>query len=209
MRQNPKQIISCLKQYFKHLFFQKKPRAEVLADADEEEESNSYIPLIREIMEFILNKRSISYRDFAPVLLDGGDAEAVLLAANLLGPDLNRLTILTDRPAYFTSYTDTMYEEHGLIVEVFPKTLQKMTEFFAGASSGTVILDFEKTRERTGTVKFGKLIYLPIYKKRWESAGNLDIAVPIGYNTMIVRVSETVKTQPYLDKFENAFYENE
>ena len=209
MRQNPKQIISCLKQYFKHLFFQKKPQAEVLTHTDEEEESNCYIPLIREIIEFILKKRSISYHDFAPVLLDGGDAEPVLLAAKLLGPDLNRLIILTDRPAYFTDSTDNMYEEHGLIAEVFPKDPQKMAELFAGASGGTVILDFEKTRERTGAIKFGKLIYLPIYKKKWESAGNLDIAVPIGYNTMIVRVSETVKKQPYLDKFEKAFYENE
>ena len=209
MKQNAKQLLKRIKQNLKSVFFQKKRQPEPEQQIVGEEENNCYISRFREIIEFILKKRKIPYHSFAPILLDGGDAEQALLAAKLLGPDLNRLIILTNRPAYFAGYTDTMYEEHGLIVEVFPKDPQKMAELFAGASGCNMILDFEKTKERKEAVKFGKLIYLPIYKKRWESAGNLDIAVPIGYNTMIVRVSETVKTQPYLDKFEKAFYEKE
>ena len=31
------------------------------------------------------------------------------------------------------------------------------------------------------------IIYLPIYKKPWQIAENLNISVPIGYNTVIVK----------------------
>ena len=46
-------------------------------------------------------------------------------------------------------------------------------------------------------------------KKALEDAGNLDITVPIGYNTVIVKNIKTVHKQPCYDKFEQAFYENE
>ena len=38
-----------------------------------------------------------------------------------LAEDLNYLTIYTERPAYFYEFTETMYEENGLIVELFSK----------------------------------------------------------------------------------------
>lgn len=175
----------------------------------EEEEGNPYLPRLREIIEIILKRRNIPYEQFAPVLIDGGDVQNTLLAAELLGRDLNRLTILTDRPAYFSVYTDNMYEEYGLIVEIFPKEPHKIAELCTESADANVILDLEEKKEQRNEIKFGRKIYIPVFKKRWERAGNLDIAVPIGYNTMIVRVSETVKEQPHLDKFEKAFYEKE
>ena len=78
----------------------------------------------------------------------------------------------------------------------------------SGELQGNVILDFEKPGDRGAEIKFGGKIYIPIFKRRWEAAKNLDIAVPIGYNTVTVKGCETVDKQPYRDKFEKAFYEN-
>lgn len=198
-----------VKRFLARAFARTKGQDNMALPPEEELDPNPYIPQIREVMEQVLKSRRISYGQFAPVVIDGGDAEKTLLAAELLAQDLNKLTLLTDRPAYFEEYTDNMYEEQGLIVELLPKDADKIAGLATDAMQGNVILDFEEPEERSVNIKFGKKVYIPIYKKRWESAGNLDIAVPIGYNTLIVRVSETAKKQPFLDKFERAFYENE
>ena len=163
----------------------------------------------RQQEEELPQERRIPYNRFVPVLIDGKDSKHALMTAELLGRDLNRIVILTDNPAYFEDYADNMYEEQGLIAEILRKEPQKIAALSSEEVFGNVILDFEEKGERASDIKFGKKIYIPVFKRKWERAGNLDIAVPIGYNTMIVRVSETVKTQPYLDKFEKAFYENE
>ena len=174
----------------------------------EEEEGNPYLMQLREIMEYILNEKKIFYENFAPIIIDWSDSESTLLAAELLSPDLNRLVIVTDQPAYFERYADNMYEEQGLIVEIFPKSRQKLAELSEDTLAGNVILDFEEKEKRFPAVPFGGKLYIPIWKKPWESSGNLDIAVPIGYNTMIVRGIKTTKKQPCFDKFERAFYDN-
>lgn len=174
----------------------------------EERDKNPYIGQIREIMEQILEKKSISYEMFVPIIIDGRDSKYALMTAELLGRDLNRLIIFTDRPAYFEEYADNMYEEHGLIVEIFLKNLQKIAGLSSEAPHGSVILDFEEKSEFID-IKFEKIIYIPVFKRQWEQTGNLDIAVPIGYNTMIVRGNETLSRRHYTDKFERAFYENE
>ena len=209
MEKKIKQFLQHVKRQMDQMFAYRKQCAKAEEVVLEEEKGNCYLPQLREIIEIILEKRKIPYEQFAPVLIDGGDVQDTLLGAELLGRDLNRLTILTDRPAYFTEYTDSMYEENGLIVELSLKDAQKIAELSAEGTGSNVILDFETTGERKGEIKFGKKLYIPVCKKRWERTANLDSAVPIGYNTMIVRVSETVKERPYLDKFERAFYENE
>ncbi len=164
----------------RRLFFRSEQQKEEQVLQEEEGYENPYLGQLRRIMEQILEQKKISYGQFAPVFLDGADSQYALWAANLLGRDLNRLTILTEHPAYFERF-----------------------------GKGCVILDFEKPGEGFGRILFEKKLYIPVFKKRWESAGNLDIAVPIGYNTMIVRGSEEEETQLYFDKFERAFYENE
>lgn len=171
------------------------------------EEGNPYLPQIREIMEQILKKRKIPYGQFSPIVIDGADSKETLMAVELLGKDLNRLLLLTDRPAYFEAFADNMYEEQGLIAEILPKDRAKLAAL-SGELQGNVILDFEKPGDRGAEIKFGGKIYIPIFKRRWEAAKNLDIAVPIGYNTVTVKGCETVDKQPYRDKFEKAFYEN-
>lgn len=173
------------------------------------QEMNPYLPQIREVIEEILKMRRIPYEEFIPLLVDGEDSAQCLSAAEELSRDLNRLTIATKQPAYFASFADTMYEEQGLIVEFFVKEGTISDLLPAVKQSWNVMLDFEPAADWKRDFDFGKKLYIPIFKRRWESAGNLDIAVPIGYNTVIVRGIESVKKQPDLDKFERAFYDNE
>ena len=106
-----------------------------------------------------------------------------------LAADLNFLTIYTDRPAYFREFAETMYEENGLLVMIFPKKYldRKNILFSEERFPKKLILDFEwqgKCYEQQ--IRQGKH-YIPIHKKPWETAENLDIVVPIGYNTVIVK----------------------
>lgn len=200
---------SLWKRLFHYIFSGSSNKKGNYTEPEEEKGGNPYLPQIREIIEFILKKKNIPYEQFVPVIIDGEDSEHALAAIQLLSRDLNRLILLTDYPAYFENISERLYEEQGLIAEIFPKTVGKTAALQYDETLGNVILDFEEPKERTEDIKFGHKIYIPVFKKAWESAGNLDIAVPIGYNTVIVKDIKTVHKQPCLDRFEQAFYENE
>lgn len=192
-----------------HRIIGKKHKQKTLSTPAIEERENPYLPHIREIIEQILEKKKIAYETFVPIIIDGENAEVTLEAMTHLGRDLNRLILLTSHPAYFTQYRDNMYEEQGLIIEIYPKTYRKISGLSHREMVGNVILDFEQSTERSQDIKFGSKIYIPIFKKTWESRGNLDIAVPIGYNTVIVSISKTEPKSLESDKFERAFYQQD
>ena len=194
--------------FWKYKIASWKKRRQAAAKREEIEESNPYLPQMRTIIETVLKKKNISYERFAPILIAGKDPQICLAAAEQLGEDLNHLAIITDSPAYFETYADNMYEEQGLIVEILSPKQEKIPQIASDQIYGNVILDFEKKTENPSKIEFGTKIYIPIFKKAWESAGNLDITVPIGYNTMTVKGSKTQEKQLGLDKFERAFYEN-
>ena len=126
-----------------------------------------------------------------------------------LGPDLNALTIYTERQEYFMTFAHRMDEEHGLIVTLLPKKLQKGTNLMQTASDTALILDFEweGTCDRgRGDFRCG---YIPIHKKPWKVAENLDILVPFGYNTVIVKSKHTNDKKFVNDRFEEGFYREE
>ncbi len=162
----------------------------------------------------ILDEEPEDYSIFEPA-----DTKDVL---EQLSADLNFLTIYTDRPAYFEEFAETMYEENGLIVMVLSK------EDFISAGGGNavygkgrrgarnagarakagpeLVLDFEwKGRCYDEQMRPGRY-YIPIHKKPWETAENLDIIVPIGYNTVIVKSVQNKRKRPEKDRFEAAFY---
>lgn len=147
-----------------------------------------------------------------------------------LAGDLNFLTIYTKRPAYFYPFAETMYEENGLIVRIFPKEMlhktacahkvsrtkemqkhggdmgKKSRTCFA-ADTWQLVLDFEwEGKCYTGQMRPGRY-YIPIHKKPWEQAENLDIMVPIGYNTVIVKSLQDKRKKPGQDRLEAAFYD--
>lgn len=147
---------------------------------------NPYLPYIREILKQVLKKRGLDYGRMRLLIIDTdletGEIfweDAVLSALEDLSPDLNFLTIFTNRAAYFQEYAETMYEEHGLLVCLEEKQNQTL-------GSANTVLDFERQGRFWQPDLPEPSIYLPIYKKEWERAENLDIFVPIGYNTVTV-----------------------
>lgn len=71
-----------------------------------------------------------------------------------------------------------------------------------------LLLDFEWEGDcYTGQMGEGRA-YIPIHKKPWKQGENLDIMVPIGYNTVIVKGMQKQQEKLGRDRFEEAFYGN-
>lgn len=158
------------------------------------------------------------------VIDDEGDGEGMFEPVSVrevldqLAEDLNFLTIYTERPAYFYEFTEIMYEETGLIVTLFPKEAIGQAGNTARVRCGRpvnrseetgaeLILDFEWEGDcRASFIGPGKY-YIPIHKKPWRRGENLDIAIPIGYNTVIIRAVQEPGRRPVRDRFEEAFYD--
>lgn len=159
---------------------------------DEEDNSreNPYLHKLRSILEQILSQYQMSYREFRPLLVDTDtppesllEEDQVEVVLEQISEDLNFLRIATDRPAYFSEYIQRMYEDSGLVVQTEPKG-QVLSE------DVNVILDMEQ--QGNCPVRFMRehTLYIPVYKRKWnrvESPQNLDISIPIGYNTVIVK----------------------
>ena len=98
-----------------------------------------------------------------------------------------------------------MYEKTGLVSLIVSKKrlgLAKNKE----KNSSIFLFDFEwNSALYEKQIALGKH-YIPIHKKTWRTAENLDIAVPIGYNTVIVKRPKKKTGAPWQDRFEKAFY---
>lgn len=165
----------------------RKRQKEIEERTDDANKENIFLPYIREILEQVLKQKGLNYGEMKLVLIDGDtepdsflEEDEVELCLKQLSPDLNFLTILTDRPAYFREYVETMYEETGLPVRICDKIYSEKPE-------GNLWLDFEQQGCLKDLQYLEPAIYIPVHKKSWEIADNLDIFVPIGYNTVIVK----------------------
>lgn len=148
---------------------------------------NIFLPHIRNILEQVLEQRNLNYGKMKLILIDSDtepesflEEDKVEACLKELSKDLNYLQILTERPAYFQRYVETMYEETGLLVCVREKR-------YAEKYEGNTVLDFEQKGHMCDLKLQEPGIYIPIYKKKWEIGENLDILVPIGYNTVIAK----------------------
>lgn len=192
--------------------------------------SNEFLRNFRPIFFSILKEKQIPPSHVEVEIIDedeGGGSifgpAGVCEVLEQLAEDLNFLTIYTERPAYFYEFAETMYEENGLIVRLFSKAkLRDVTrERRQGRGDMTVlsgnvqnqvtvapqlIFDFEWEGScYLGQMRPGRY-YIPIYKKPWKPGKNLDIIVPIGYNTVIVKGEPDGRKKPGRDRFEEAFY---
>lgn len=177
--------------WLRDIFQRFKRRKSRKKTAEEQEEQgkkeNPYLPYIREIISQILPQRGLDYGRMRLLIIDT-DTEPesvfweddVMAALEELSPDLNFLTILTDRSAYFQEYVETMYEENGLLVCMDEKNCQSQHR-------ANTVLDFEQRGKLWELELQEPFVYLPIYKKSWQTGENLDIFVPIGYNTVTVK----------------------
>ncbi|MCI8484179.1 MAG: hypothetical protein HFH41_07550 [Lachnospiraceae bacterium] len=186
-----KSIVRQIKNIFTKIRgFGRKSQRKEEPEWEEIEEGNPFLPKLRMILEQVLEIYGISYQKFSPILIDTDtppesmlDEDDVALVLEQISPDLNFLKIVTDRPAYFQAYIERMYEDTGLVVQ--------MEEPGQVSPEGVnVVLDMEKQGNYHSQFVREGTLYLPIYKRPWSKVKilqNLDISVPIGYNTVIVK----------------------
>ena len=133
----------------------------------------------------------------------------VLDVLNQLREHINALTVYTNRQEYFFEFAECAYEENGLVTAIKSKKEEKKIGRIDTLGKFKLILDFER---RGQCYYWGRGIncgYIPIYKKPWEIRENLDIVVPFGYNTVIVKGKYTNDRKYVKDRFEEGFYRDE
>lgn len=124
-----------------------------------------------------------------------------------IAPELNFLSIYTDRPEYFKDLVAQMYDENGLLINIFSKKMwRRYHEKTNKVDNYFLALDFEWIEVQNRLCVAEGQNYIPIHKKPWKMAENLDIAVPFGYNTVIVKSKQMKNKKPVRDRFEEAFY---
>ncbi len=180
--------------WLKHKLNEIKKRSQKLTEEEIWEEAsaegNPFLPQLRWILEQILDKYAMDYRTFSPLLLDTDtppesmlDEDDVELVLEQISNDLNFLRIATQRPEYFASYIERMYEDTGLVVQ----TSRREEISLEGIN---VILDMERRGNCHYRYMKEGILYIPLYKRPWSRVKmlqNLDISIPIGYNTVIVK----------------------
>ena len=144
---------------------------------------NPCISCMKQIVLQVMEKRNILCGNLRLVIIDAEKEEDncdIQRVLGQFGDMLNFLLLVTDRPDYFEDYADTMFQENGLIVQQTPRT-------GCGNISGNLVLDFERSDNMLMKhIHSLEMIYIPVYKKPWEICENLDIIVPVGYNTLVV-----------------------
>lgn len=146
---------------------------------------NPCIIYMHKIIASVILQKKISFQRLELVIIDAEenrdqDDNDIWTILFELDQRLNYLLMVTDRPKQYENFIDEMYEETGLIVQLAAKSLYRQTR-------GNVILDFERTSDLLEKMTdSSKAVYLPIYKRPWEIGENLDILVPVGYNTLVV-----------------------
>ena len=186
--------------------------------------SNPYLRDFTSVFEQILKEKRISFKQLHLEIIDEDAREKRIFepagvdeVLEQLAEELNYLTIYTDRPEHFLEFSESVYEENGLMVLLLPKREVKChlpvesPKESEGRKQTTgraeiLVLDFEWNGSCHYHMMADGKNYIPIYKKPWKIAENLDIIVPFGYNTVIVKSRQNKKKKPVRDRFEEAFY---
>lgn len=164
-------------------------------------------PYFRNIIEQVLAQYQIAYGQLRLVVIDAEEedgADRILIAEEeylirQMTEGLNHLCIYTNRPEYFAGLDTELAREYGLLTELRVKS-QGIYE------DEGLVLDFERSGYAQEQIRSSQIIYIPIYKNKWEQLENLDIAVPIGYNTVIVKGTKTETFETSSDRLEREFY---
>lgn len=176
-------------------------------------EKKRYFPCnayFRSIVGEILSQKNISYRDMQLLVIDTEPGaylcrEEEQYMVRQLYQGLNAFSLYTSQPEYHAEEIDYLYEEFGLIVETLDKD-SRYDKKDDKCSKGKLILDFEEKGRIREEFLSEKSIYISIYKRDWYQRANLDIEVPIGYNTMIVKGTGFAGSKAVSDRLEREFY---
>ena len=172
----------------------------------------NFVPIFLEILkQKNINPKTLEYV-FIDEEADGhhafeeADVKDVL---EQLCDEMNALTIYTNREGYFSKFVYDVCEENGLIVTLLPKSELSRANFNGGKINSVMILDFEWEGNCYILKNNYRCFYIPIHKKPWKLGKNLDIIVPFGYNTVIVKRTLMTKKVFVSDRFDEGFYRNE
>jgi len=171
-----------------------------------------FAPLFLAVMEEkAINLANAELVVFDETLNEGHNFEraGVLEVLYQLKEYINAMTIYTDRVEFFAEFVESTYEETGLLIVVLPKKEQKKTGCGQLKNITVIILDFERKGSGYDFGRNSNCAYIPIHKKTWEMRENLDIIVPFGYNTVIVKGKHTNDRKYVRDRFDEGFYRDE
>lgn len=93
-----------------------------------------------DLVERIREKYNIESKDLNLVMIDSGDRKIQFLLEVLI-EDLNRLTIVTDRPQHFDKFVDAVYEDSGLMVELVTDPIEEVIR-------GNIIVDMRRESQK-------------------------------------------------------------
>ena len=177
---------------------------------------NPYLVDFAPIFFAIIKEKNINMAKVELVIFDEELEEShpfeqidVLDVLNQLRENINSLTVYTDRQEYFGEFVEGAYEENGLVTTIMPKKEEKRIGRSKSEGNFKIILDFEWSGQCYHLARATNYAYIPIHKKPWEIRENLDIVVPFGYNTVIVKGKHTNDRKCVRDRFEEGFYRDE
>lgn len=130
-----------------------------------EEESEGripfYLPYIygKEIFDFLCRLGKIPKKQVRMIMIDGEDARIDYILELLL-EEINYLTIVTDRKAYFISLQERAFQELGLLIDlVHPWEEKNLT--------GNLVWDFSEKLQGKDCYPEESICFVP-HKKEWK-----------------------------------------
>lgn len=120
-----------------------------------------YLPYIymRENFDYLRRYAKIPKHQISMVLIDGNDARTDYFLLELL-EELNFLTIVTERKAYFESLQERAFQELGLLIDLVLPWEEKNLR-------GNLVWDFTESLQRADCYPGGSICFMP-HKKQWK-----------------------------------------
>lgn len=137
---------------------------------------------IKEILEKVMRMHSIARKRIKIIVIDSKELQTEYLL-NEIKEDLNYLTLVTDRPEYFKTYIENLYEESGLLISLINKPLSSPVE-------GNIIINLDNKQDKNYRYFEEKGVYIDLSEisvdMNYIVAKRDDITY---YNHMIVLIN--------------------
>lgn len=154
----PKRIV------WKSRFFGKNQLLEYIGAYYQEESERRvpfYLPYLyrKEIFRYLCRTAGLQKKQVNLVLIDGGDARIDCFLSEFL-EDLNYLTIITERTAYFESLQERAFQEMGLLIDLWKPWEEKNLK-------GNMVWDFTSNLQKSDCYPENSVCFAP-HKKMWK-----------------------------------------